>query len=311
MERIGGERVEIDFAPFRAVADLLYAGPWVAERYAAMGAFVENHRDAVNPVVRDIIAGARRYSAAEAYAAGYRLQELRRASEAAWSQADVLVLPTTGTIYTHQAVAEEPVKLNSNLGYYTNFVNLLDLAAVAVPAGFRANGLPFGISIIGPAFSDEGLLCLGERFETNVAAEAVSDPPGCISVAVLGAHLSGQPLNWQLTGRGARLLKICRTAPGYRLYALAGTSPAKPGLVRDEEFSGPGIEVEVWAMPEDQFGSFGAAIPPPLGIGSATLASGETVKCFITEPYGVRGAREITSFGGWRKFLAGPSLSDR
>jgi allophanate hydrolase len=212
---------------------------------------------------------------------------------------DVLVLPTTGTIYTHEAVAADPVRLNTNLGYYTNLVNLLDLAAVAVPAGFRPNGLPFGISIIGPAFTERGLLALAGQY---LREPAVGAAPGCIAVAVLGAHLTGQPLNGQLTDRGARLLKTCRTAPGYRFYAIEGAI-AKPGLIRDESFAGPGIEVEVWAVPEDKFGSFVAAVPPPLGIGNAVLDDGETVKCFICEPYAIAGAREITAFGGWRKYL--------
>jgi len=192
------------------------------------------------------------------------------------------------------------VKLNTNLGYYTNFVNLLDLAAVAVPAGFRTNGLPFGISFIGPAFSDEALLGMGDLFRGALETAA----PGCVAVAVVGAHLSGQPLNWQLAERGARLIKTCRTAPGYRLYALEGTVPAKPGLVRDLRFSGPGIEVEVWAVPEDLFGGFVAAVAAPLGIGSVILENGEVVKGFLCESYAVEGAREITRFGGWRAYLA-------
>jgi allophanate hydrolase len=159
--------------------------------------------------------------------------------------------------------------------------------------------LPFGISIIGPAFTDLGLLALASRHLREPVDEAV---PGCIAVAVLGAHLSGQPLNWQLTQRGARLLKTCRTAPGYRFYALEGAIP-KPGLIRQEGFTGPGIEVEIWAVPEDRFGGFVAAVPPPLGIGNATLDNGDTVKCFICEPYALANAREITHFGGWRKYL--------
>jgi allophanate hydrolase len=299
LEAMGGTKVEIDFALFRAAADLLYSGPWVAERLAAVGPFLEKHADEMNPVVRDIIAGARRFSAVDAFNAEYKLRELRRATEAEWARMDVLLLPTTGTIYTHEAVAADPVRLNTNLGYYTNFVNLLDLAAIAVPAGFRPNGLPFGISIIGPAFTDLGLLSLAGRYLGEpVAATA----PGCIAVAVLGAHLSGQPLNWQLTDRGARLLKTCRTASGYRFYALEGAIP-KPGLIRDDQFAGSGIEVEVWAVPEDQFGSLVAAVPPPLGIGNAVLHDGDTVKCFICEPYAIANALEITEFGGWRKYL--------
>jgi allophanate hydrolase len=304
MERIGGEKVEIDFALFRAAADLLYSGPWVAERLAAIGPFLDAHAADMNPVVRDIIAGGRRYSAVDAFQAEYRLRELRRETEREWARIDVMVVPTTGTIYTHEAVAADPVGLNTNLGYYTNFVNLLDLAAVAVPAGFRSNGPPFGISVIGPAFTDEGLLAVAGRFEGSQPPVDLDGPPACIPLAVVGAHLTGQPLNCELTGRGARLLKTCRTARGYRLYHLHGTLPPKPGLVRDDSFEGPGIEVEVWAVPADRLGSFVAAVPPPLGIGSATLDSGEIVKCFICEPGALHNAVEITRHGGWRGYLA-------
>ena len=309
LQNIGGQKVEIDYSLFRAAADLLYSGPWVAERLAAIGPFLDRHAADMNPVVRDIIAGARRFTAVDAFAAEYRLRELRRATEAEWARMDVLVLPTTGTIYTHEAVAAEPVRLNTNLGYYTNFVNLLDLAAVAVPAGFRPNGLPFGISFIAPAFTDTGLLAVADRYHRlqdglpGPAVELGASPPGCIALAVVGAHLSGQPLNWQLTQRGARLLKTCRTAPGYRLYAIEGAIP-KPGLVRQDRFQGPGIEVEVWAVPEDRFGGFVEAVPPPLGIGSAVLENGDTVKCFICEPYAIAAAPEITHFGGWRRYLS-------
>ena len=307
----GAQRVEIDFAPFRATADLLYSGPWVAERLAEIRAFLNSHAAEMDPVVRKIIAGADRYSAADTFQAEYRLRELRRAAEAEWQRMDVLVLPTTGTIYTHEDIAREPVRLNTNLGYYTNFVNLLDLAAVAVPAAFRANGLPFGISFIGPAFADEALLAAADRYH-RASAEAFGPavelerfPPGCVALAVVGAHLTGQQLNWQLTERGARRIKTCRTARGYRLYALDRSLPPKPGLVRDDSFEGPGIEVELWAVPEDRFGSFVAAVPPPLSIGSAALDSGETVKCFLCEPCAVAaGAPEITRFGGWRAYLS-------
>ena len=305
MEAIGGEKVEIDFSIFRSAADLLYSGPWVAERLAAIQEFVAAHADQMNPVVREIISGATRYTAVDAFAAEYKLREIRRAAETEWRRMDAMLLPTTGTIYTHDAVAADPIRLNTNLGYYTNFVNLLDLAAVAVPAGFRAAGLPFGISLIGPAFSDEALLAVADRFHCAPGAplELQTNPPGCIPVAVVGAHLTGQPLNWQLTGRGARLIETSRTAPGYRLYALPDTVPPKPGLVRDEAFEGPGIEVEVWAVPADRFGGYVADVPPPLGIGNATLEDGRSVKCFICEPYAIAGATEITHFGGWRKYI--------
>jgi allophanate hydrolase len=303
IEQIGGQRVEIDFLTFRNAAELLYEGPWVAERLAAIQFFVQNHSTEMNPVVRGIIAGGNRFTAVDTFQAEYRLLALRRDAAKQWATMDVLVLPTTGTIYTHEQVAADPVKMNTNLGYYTNFVNLMDLAAVAAPAGFRSNGLPFGISFIGPAFSDEALLALAHRY-LGEQAPLLDRTPGCANLAVAGAHLSGQPLNPQLTQRGARLKKTCRTAPGYRLYALAGGNPAKPGLARDDEFQGPGIEVEVWTIPEDQFGSFTAEVPKPLAIGNVTLDSGESVKSFICEPYALAGSTEITQFGGWRAYLA-------
>jgi allophanate hydrolase len=268
----------------------------VAERLAAIGSFVPT-----NPVVRKIIEGGAKYTAVDAYRAMYRLEELRHLAELELAAVDVLLLPTTGTIYTHEQVANDPVQLNTNLGYYTNFVNLLDMAAIAIPAGFRTNGLPFGVTLVGRKFTDAALTRLGARLaQTPAPTESI----GCVEVAVVGAHLTGQPLNGQLTERGARLVKTCRTAANYRLYALQNTTPPKPGLVRDPSFIGPGVELEVWAVPENEFGGFVAAIPPPLGIGSATLDDGSTVKCFICEPYAVEGSKEITNYGGWRKFLA-------
>ncbi len=302
VKNLGGERIEIDFSIFRAAADLLYEGPWVAERLAAIQSFIRGHSNEMNPVVRGIISGGERYAAVDVFEAEYRLMDLRRAAAKQWATIDLLVLPTTGTIYTHDQVASDPVKLNTNLGYYTNLVNLMDLAAVAAPAGFRSNGLPFGISFIGPAFSDEALLAFAHRY-LGAKTPLLDKAPGCVDLAVVGAHLTGQPLNPQMTQRGARLKKTCRTAPGYRLYALASTKPPKPGLVRDDQFQGPGIEVEVWTIPEDQFGSFLAEVPEPLGIGNVTLDSGELVKCFICEPYALASATEITRFGGWRNYL--------
>jgi allophanate hydrolase len=303
LQSIGGELVTIDYTPFRDAANLLYSGPWVAERLAAIQPFMEKNAEAVHPVVRGIIGGATKYSAVDAFKAAYRLEELRRVTDAEWANIDVLMLPTTGTTYTIKQVEEHPVQLNTNLGYYTNFVNLLDLAAVAVPAGFRPNGLPFGVSFIGRAFSDEALLALSARFESGKPA-AVTHSPGCVEVAVVGAHLTGQPLNKELTSRRARLVRTTRTAPGYRFYALRNTTPPKPGLVREPGFQGPGIEVEVWSVPASEFGSFVAGIPAPLGIGNAQLEDGSEVKCFICEPYAVEGSEEITKFGGWRKHLA-------
>lgn len=290
LEAAGGKRVEFDFTPFKNAAQLLYSGPWVAERYVAVGGFLEGHPNDAHPVVRDIILGGKKYTAGDTFRAMYRLEELRAATAETWKTIDVMLLPTTGTIYKIAEVEAEPVKLNTNLGYYTNFVNLLDLAALAIPAGFRPNGLPFGVSLIGPAHSDWALLDLAGRLEE-------------VRVTVVGAHLSDQPLNKQLTERGARLIKTCRTAADYRLFALANTTPPKPGLVREPGFAGPGIEVEVWGMPAQQFGSFVALIPAPLGIGTVKLDDGTSANGFICEQAGLAGGKEITTLGGWRKYL--------
>jgi allophanate hydrolase len=299
---LGGEISEIDFAPFLETARLLYEGPWVAERYAAIREFIERKPEALHPVTRQIIGGATRHRAVEAFQAYYRLQELRRAVAPVWSEIDVLLTPTAGTIYKVSEVEADPVRLNSNLGYYTNFMNLLDLAAVAVPAGFQANGLPFGVTLAAPAFTDEALIQLAEIAHGG-ASSASAAAQGTIALAVCGAHMSGLPLNHQLTERGARLARTCRTAPGYRLYALTDFSPPRPGLVRAE--GGAAIEVEVWDLPAQHFGSFMAGIPAPLGIGTVALEDGGEVKGFLCEAHAVRSAREITLLGSWRRFLQG------
>lgn len=310
LSKLGGTPVEIDFSLFRAVADLLYSGPWVAERTAAVGAFLESNGDEMDPVVRQIIAGGARYTAARAFQAEYRLKALRAATRSEWEKMDLMLLPTTGTTYTIEAIRADPVGLNTNLGFYTNFVNLLDLAAVAVPAGFRPSGLPFGVSFIGAPFSEEALLCIADRFHRSygdIPGPALTlglCPPGCVQIAVVGAHLSGQPLNPQLLERRARLQRTTRTAAHYRLYSLDGTSPPKPGLIRDDAYAGPGIEVEVWNMPEERFGGFVAAVPTPLSIGDVQLEDGTRVKGFLCEHAALSGAREITSYGSWRAFLA-------
>jgi allophanate hydrolase len=227
----------------------------------------------------------------------------------------VMLLPTAGTIYTIDAMLADPVRLNSNLGTYTNFVNLMDLSAIAVPAGFRPNNLPFGVTLIGPAFADGRIAALADRLHRALPdatlggsrkalppiAPLAAVPGDTIEIAVVGAHLSGEPLNHQLTSRDGIHLRTTRTAAGYSLYALAGTVPAKPGLVRDGTGEG-GIEVEIWALSPAAFGAFVAEIPSPLGIGTLILADGSPVKGFICEPYGLDDARDITSLGGWRAF---------
>ena len=319
LESLGGVAAEFDFRPFQEAAALLYSGPWVAERLAALEEFLRLHVEDVHPVVRGIIESGAKLSAVDSFLAQYRLEELRRQTGKVWENVELLLLPTTGTIYTHAEVEAEPVRLNTNLGYYTNFVNLLHLAAVALPAGFRPNGLPFSVSLIGPAQTDEALLSVADRLHrqsgktvgglpTSLAETAPltppAAPPGCTLLAVVGAHLAGQPLNSQLMERRARLMATTKTAPDYRLYALSGTIPPKPGLVRSPGFAGVGMEVEVWAMPTIHFGSFVAAVPSPLGIGSVQLANGSVVKGFLCEPFALETATEITRFGGWRAYLA-------
>ncbi len=318
-ERLGATIVEIDLAPFQTVAELLYASAFVSERLVAPGRLLAEQPDALHPVLRRILEGALAYRGVDTFLANYRLAELRRVADAEWTKMDALLLPTTPTTYRIEDVLGDPIELNRRLGYYTNFVNLLDLTGVAVPAGFRADGQPLGVTVLAPAFSDRALLELASRFHagepSKVGATAIdvstspfSSPAGArievarIEVAVVGAHLQGEPLHHQLTSRGATLVKACRTAKPYRLYALAGTVPPKPGLVFEANFDGPGIEVEVWALDVAAFGSFVDEVGRPLAIGSLVLDDGSTVKGFVCEPYAVVGATEITTFGGWRAY---------
>ncbi len=299
LARLGGVRVPVDFAPFLAAQQLLYEGPWLAERAAQLQQFMQKHAGDMHPVVREVIAGGGRYSAVDAFRAQYRLAALRRETEAVWESADVLVVPGAPTIYTRAAMAADPVALNARLGLYTNFVNLLDLAAITVPAGFRSDGLPFGITLIGPAFSDRALAALGARF---LEEQPIAVPASTVRVSVVGAHLSGMALNSQLTERGATRVRQAKTSAAYRLYDLAD---GRPGLVRQANSDGHGacIVVEVWEMPVAGFGSFVAQIPRPLGIGTLELEDGELVKGFVCEAYAVAGKKDITASGGWRNYL--------
>ncbi len=313
---LGGLHVEIDFAPFIEAARLLYEGPWVAERYAAVGRFIDAHPDAAHPITAQIIKAGKRPSAIEAYEAQYRLMALRRASEAAWSAADFVLTPTAGTIYPIAALEADPIGLNTNLGYYTNFMNLFDLAGVAVPSGFREDGLPFGVTLIGPTASERGLLAKAEALHRactgTLGASGLPLPPprvreaqlarGHMALAVCGAHMQGLPLNGQLRERAAYLLDRRRTAPCYRLFALPGGPPQRPGLVRVSS-GGAAVEVEVWGLPAEEFGTLMAAIPAPLGIGQIELEGGNLVTGFICEAYAAAGAADITSYGGWRAYV--------
>ena len=312
---LGGERVEIDLAPFLEAARLLYDGPWLAERYVAIRDFIERQPEALHPVTRAVIEKGRAPSATDTFAAMYRLTALRRTVEPILESVDVLVTPTAGTIYRIAELEADPLRPNSNLGYYTNFMNLLDLAAVAVPAGFAPNGLPFGITLFADAFREHALLDLAVQFEQAQALPLGATgqphapiqpvfrlPPGYTTVAVCGAHLRGLPLNHQLSERGGFFLEATHTAPQYRFYALPGGPPFRPGLARVAE-NGAAIDVELWALPTEAYGSFVAGIPAPLGIGSVLLADGRSVQGFVCEAYALAGAQDITHLGGWRRYL--------
>lgn len=312
LEALGGEAIKLDFQPFLDAAKLLYEGPWVAERYLATSPLIQHQPDALLEVTRGIISQGAEGSAADAFSARYRLQALKKQADQLWDQVDVMVTPTTPTIYTIEQLAQEPVARNSRLGTYTNFMNLLDYSAVAVPSGFLDNGLPLGCTLFATAFQDEALLALASRLHplATPTVGALEDPlhspaleasAGTIDVLVCGAHLSGLPLNHQLTSRHAVLTETTETAACYRMYLLAGGPPLRPGMIRDKE--GISLPVEIWRVPADQFGSFVAGIPAPLGIGKVELADGRWVSGFICEPIGLEGAEEITHLGGWRSFL--------
>jgi allophanate hydrolase len=313
---LGGEACEVDIEPLLAAARLLYEGPWVAERYLATESLLKSQPGAMLDVTRQIISGGAAPAALDAFRAQYRLKELTRAAQPIWQAADVLLLPTAGTHYRIADEQADPVRLNSTLGRYTNFVNLMDLAAVAVPAGFTPDGLPFGVSLIAPAWSDTDLLALATRAHraavSTLGATSLPLPPAeplppadgaTIDVMVCGAHMSGLPLNKQLLERGAWQVATTRTAPVYRFYALPGGPPFRPGLVRVPE-QGVAIDVEVWRVPAEHFGSFVAGIPSPLGIGKVKLEDGSEVSGFMCESQGVADATDISSLGGWRQYLA-------
>jgi allophanate hydrolase len=307
---------EIDYAPFDEIAKLLYEGPWVSERYIAAQPLIDDNPEAIFPVVREIIAPGGKPPATSLFKAQYRINDLKQICLAQMAQVDCLLTPTAGRHFTVVEMLAEPIKRNSELGYYTNFMNLIDLASIAVPTVMTDNDMPFGITLVGPTFSDRMLMSIANRIQQALplkkgtlevlAAPSTTTPVGnnqFIDVMVCGAHLAGQPLNWQLTERGAHLKTTTTTASTYRMYALAGGPPLRPGLVLDKD-KGDAIEVEVWSVPAQHFGSFVAGIPAPLGIGKVALADGSQVAGFICEPYGVEGAQDITYLKGWRAYLA-------
>jgi len=317
LKAMGGTAVEIDYAPFREAAGLLYGGPWVAERTAAVGAFIEAADGAAGiwPVTRDIVMSGGEYSAVDAFEGQYELGELKAAALAQMAALDFLVLPTAPTIYRVADLEREPVLYNSHLGHYTNFVNFFGLGALALPAGFRPDGMPFGITLVGAAHCERALLAFGARWQrevllplgktTSQLPAAIHDPvlaEDRVSIAVVGAHMSGLPLNGQLTELGGRLESEGRTAPVYRFYALPGGPPHRPGMVRVAG-DGGAIELEVWSLPSAAVGHFLRRIPAPLGLGTVTLADGSGVPGFLCEAHATAGAEDITSLGGWRAYL--------
>lgn len=313
------ELVPVDTIVLQDAAALLYQGPWVAERFTVTESLLQEHPDAVLPVIRDILEPAAQISAADSFRAQYQLAELKRQAEPLMAQVDALLLPTAPGIYTRAAVNADPITLNSQLGTWTNFVNLLDMCALALPGGFREDGLPGGITLIGDAWQDHALAEFGRRWQHHLpwqagatgqmldhpkAMAANDDQDNSITVAVVGAHLTGMPLNSQLSERDAVLLEATHTAPCYRLYALANTVPPKPGLIRNEKDGGDSIPIELWQMPVEHFGSFVGLIPAPLGIGSLETMDGRWVKGFICEPWAIDDATDITELGGWRNYIA-------
>ncbi len=304
LEALGATVTEVDFAPLLAVARLLYEGPWVAERYAATKPLIESDPGAFHPTTLRIISGARDLTAVGAFEAMYRLAGLRRAAEAVLQGIDCLAVPTVPRVYTVAELEADPIALNSNLGTYTNFVNLLDLAAISVPVGTRSDGLPSSLTLVGRAGTDGYLAGIAASLHGETLSAPAAAPAGRIEIAVVGAHLSGLPLNGDLTGAGGTLLRTTETTADYRLFALPDTTPPKPGLVRVAAGQGAPIAVEVWSLEPAAFGSFVAGIPAPLGIGTLALADGSSVKGFLAEAAATTGARDISGFGGWRAYLA-------
>ena len=318
LEGLGAELVELDFTPFYQVAELLYEGAWIAERYVVLEQLLHDTPEVLHPVTRQIVEQGGRLSAADAFRGMYRLAALKREIQPLLDRVNMLCVPSIPTFYTLADLQADPIGPNSRLGVYTNFVNLLDMCGIAVPTAARTDGRPGSVTLLAAAGQDSQVAALGSLLQQNVSPElgatgwqlaemtlpdAAQAQPGEIALAVVGAHLSGLPLNGELTRRGGRFLRSAQTAPNYRLYRLAGGPPLRPGLVRQAQ-DGAAIELEIWALPSEQFGAFISAVPQPLGIGTLTLADGTQVKGFICENQGLDGAEDITAYGGWRSYLA-------
>jgi len=312
---IGGHKVEIDFSPMLNAASLLYEGPWVAERYLATKDILLNQPEAMMEVTRTIISGGAKPKASDSFAAMYKLQALKKLADKLVSSVDVIVTPTAGRHFTLAEIEEEPIVRNSQLGYYTNFMNLLDFSAIAVPTSFTKNNMPFGITLFSDAMTDQKLLTLAKRMQDNiqlplgatqnpyqVTENTIDNSAGYIDLVVCGAHLSGMVLNHQLTSRGGLLKQVTKSSAHYRMYAVPG-EVERPAMIR-EEHNGESFDVEVWSLPIAEFGSFVQGIAQPLGIGKVELISGEYVTGFIAEGYAAKLAQDITQFKGWRAYQA-------
>jgi len=317
LKATGAEIDYISFEPLYAIARMLYEGAWVAERYTVIEELLQRDQDAIHPVTRQIITHAESMSAADAFRGMYRLAELKRAAEPLLEGLDLLCVPTIPTIYSVADLEADPVTPNSNNGTYTNFVNLLDMCGIAVPTAPRSDGRPGSVTLLAGAGQDALAASVARRFELactrNMGATAhpVPTPPALpeavsdqIELAVCGAHMTDLPLNWQLTDLGATFVRKAQTTAEYKFYALAGGPPARPGLVRSDAADAGSVAVEVWSLPKVAFGQFMAGIPAPLGIGTVALSDGASVKGFICEASGAKGATDITHIGDWRAYLA-------
>jgi allophanate hydrolase len=314
-ESLGWTKIYYDYSPFQECAALLYEGPWISERSSAVGDFIKKNPKEVMPITAKIIENGYSKSAIDYFKASYRLQEIIKKTKSLWEKTDVLMLPTTGTIYTISDIESDPITTNSHLGLHTNFTNLLDLSAIAIPFSFRKNAVPFGITLMAPAFSESILSILGAEFHqaTDLPLGATPYPvprqnpkahcdDQLLPLLVVGGHLSGQALNHQLTNKGALLLETVTTSPSYRLYDLPG-HPPRPGMIRVDQ-EGHSIEGEIWGLTPSDFGEFIASIPSPLGVGKVELSDGRKVTGFLCESQAIPGTQDISSFGGWRSWRA-------
>ena len=294
----------VDVGPFLAVARLLYDGPWVAERSAALRAVIETQPEILHKVTRTILEAGLNRRTVDAFDAFHQVAAVRRLAETLFAQFDALLLPTTPFCPTLAEVEADPIGVNSRLGAFTNFVNLCDLAGFAVPAGLDAAGLPVGVTLLGPAWSEGRLAGIADALHRNLSATTLPPPaqfdilrPDETGLFCIGAHMSGLPLNHQLTSLGGRFLREAHTAPAYRLYAL----DQRPGMLRAAD--GRAIAGEVWALPTAAIGGLLAQVPPPLGFGTVELSDGPCLG-FLAEAAAVAGTEDITRFGGWRAWCA-------